>query len=357
MLLGCVPSRCSVTHTNIDSVTVPNRVSITIKIIYISAENSSHNDKKSLIIQEIMNKVSSLPLGTLSKASHKTKETVLKRIENKLRKSPERIGPDAEKYINYIMELFKAKINESVTENEKENIQKDAAVKEESVIRRTKEEGKPTAETMDSVTKKEIIKYVANKIESLAKAFMKNAKTDENKKQILDKIKKRILNSTKLKHMQLHNKHAELKLYSTLIAEGLEESIRNLIGSEAVGRRMNSQPKPVSGELIRVEHHKTEKSTEVDEDISKKTKVVMDLEEISKYRDLISQSLNGTSADPRCDEIVEDTCLSIQKINQIPCGNGKAIPVEHLCNNVSDCLDDVDEKNCVSQGKMIQLRT
>lgn len=336
-------------------------VILILPLFYLSEEGSSNKHlTKSLIVQEIMKKVSNLTLGALSEAPQKTKEQILKKIETKLKNSAKIIGPNAKKYIRLIMEEFKAKMKNSVRATETENVQ-DIQVKEENVIRRNKDELDPQLprETIEPDTKKEIIKDIATKIQTLAKAFMKNAKTIESKQQILEKIKKRIMESTNQKHIQLHNKHTELKAYSSLIAQGLEESMKKMLKSESDGRRMDNQahtditqaPKEIIIEERIEDSVSSVSENSTKEEILKKTMVIMDLEEINKYRLLMSESLNDNSVDPRCGEIVEDICLHIKLINQLPCGKGKVIPIESLCDNVSDCINGTDEKNCTAQGK------
>ncbi|KAJ8724291.1 hypothetical protein PYW08_015765 [Mythimna loreyi] len=325
-----------------------------LSIFAYSIHAESPFKKKSQLVQDIIKKVSNLTMDALSKAPHETKETILKKIENRLRQSASAIGPDADKYISFIMKQFKTKMTDSIALPKVKSHSDNVAEKNDSLIRRTKVEEGQGRKTIDSKTKKEIVQDIANKIQTLAKGFMKHAESIESKQQILEKIKKRIMDSTKEKHIQLHNKHTELKTYSGLIAQGLEESMRKMLESEGSGRRADSQPLAIlESESIPVAKDKPENTTKLADDIIKKTMTILNLEEINKYRELISQSLKNTSVDQHCEKIVENTCTSVQSINQIPCGVGKFIPVENLCNNITDCLDGVDEKNCVTQAMEI----
>lgn len=296
-------------------------------------------------------------MGALSKAPHQSKETILKKIENRLRKSADTIGPDADKYISYIMKEFKDRMTtdtNSVAVKDTKNISKNDETKSEISILRTEAKEAQAGAKIDTETKQEIIKDIADKIQNLAKRFMKRAKTIESKQQIFEKIKQKIMNSTKEKHIQLHNKHSELKTYSGLIAQGLEVSMQKMLDREASGRRSDNQSiLKLYSEVIPVENHKPENSTKLEDDILKKTMAILNLEEISKYRELISQSLKSTSNNPRCNEIVKETCSSVQSINVIQCGEGKVTLVENLCNNITDCSNGVDEENCASQGKNV----
>ncbi|KAJ8719159.1 hypothetical protein PYW07_016715 [Mythimna separata] len=308
------------------------------------------NFAKSAAVNDIIKKVSNLTMGALSKAPHETKETILNKIEHILRKSSSAIGPSADRYINLLMKEFKSKISDAIPLTKTVNGSDIVEEKNDSLIRRTKVEEGQAGKPIDPKTKKEIVKDIANKIQTLAKGFMKRAETVESKQQILEKIKKRIMDSTKEKHIQLHNKHSELKTYSGLIAQGLEVSMRRMLENETSGRRMDQAlPKPDS-EIITEPEHKPENKMKVANEILNKTMTILNLEEIDKYRDLIDQSFKSASDDQHCKELVEETCNSVQSINEIPCGKGKFIPVENLCNNVSDCSSGVDEENCVSQA-------
>ncbi|CAH1635806.1 unnamed protein product [Spodoptera littoralis] len=300
---------------------------------------SSNKTIKAMIIQEIMKKVSNLTINALSKAPHEKKEDILNKIENKLRKSAKSMGPDAEKYIKYIMEEFRRK-----TFNKNKNHDKTASeIIRKSVHVRTKEV--PTLRIgIDKEGKKEVIKEIASKIEFLAKSYLKDAKTPEGKKQVLEKIKKRIMDSAMQKHIMLHNRHDELKTYSNLIARGLDLSIQKLLGQEIDGRRMVIKSlKDINEPTTENQKRETKKEDPVND-------VESNIEEINKYKKLISHSLNDTSIDPRCNDIIEDTCLSIQSFNKYSCDDHKSIPIVYLCNGVVDCLDKSDENNCTAKA-------
>lgn len=294
-------------------------------------------------------------MNTLSKAPAEKKENVLNKIENKLRQSAKAMGADADKYVKFIMDEFKSKANEQINKQPVESQRKSSSPNEE----------KPQSRSgIDRNTKQEIIKEIADKIQHLAKGFMKNAKTVEKKKEVLEKIRKRIVESAKQKHMQIHSKHEELKAYSSLIAQGLEVSMRKMLDeeNEANARRMQSDSnknipvdhsnitlEPLLEDVdIKVKSH--ESHGNADSDIAKTSNFMFDITEINKYKDLIAQSLNDTSIDPRCDEIVEETCLNIQSFNKISCGDGKSVPIEYLCNGDFDCWNHSDEENCTTQG-------
>uniref|UniRef100_A0A2A4JSP3 Uncharacterized protein n=1 Tax=Heliothis virescens TaxID=7102 RepID=A0A2A4JSP3_HELVI len=291
-----------------------------------------------------MKKVSNITLTALAKTDPEKKDTILHRIEDNLRKSAKNMGPDANKYVKFIMKEFESKVSQPF-EKEKSNTD----VIRKSIDVRVGKKHKPA---MDKSLKKEVIKDIANKIQTLAKMHMKDAKTAESKKIIMEKIKNRIMNSAQHKHAQLHHKHDELKAYSSLIAQGVELSMQKMLAKKAEnGRRMDSpEDLKLPSEEVNTEVSEQKNDTNLENEILKKTMVALDIEEINKYKDLIIESLNQSSIDPRCDEIVEDTCLSIQAFHRIPCGQGKSIPIEHLCNGVVDCLDEVDEVNCTGQA-------
>ncbi|XP_047025689.1 uncharacterized protein LOC124634265 [Helicoverpa zea] len=315
---------------------------------YSNAKDTPTNSSiKSMIVQEIMKKVSNITLTALAKADPEKKETVLHQIEQKLRKSARNMGSDANKYVKFIMNEFESKASEAPK----------APKRIPDVIRKSinvRMDEKPKASVViDSSLKKEIIADIAKKIQTLAKMHMKDAKTVISKKKVIEKIKNRIMNAAQSKHAQLHQKHDELKAYSSLIAQGVELSMQKLLAQDSgrSGRRMDSQEdlKQPSEELG-TEDSKQKNNTDLENEILKKTMVAINIEEINKFKNLISESFNETSIDPRCDEILEDTCLSIQAFHRIPCGQGKSIPIENLCNGVVDCMDNVDEVNCTRQA-------
>ncbi|CAD0200498.1 unnamed protein product [Chrysodeixis includens] len=293
-------------------------------------------------------------MNTLSKAPAEKKENVLHRIEHKLKQSAKAMGTDANKYVKFIMEEFKSKANE--------NINKQPVVSQRKSSRVVNEKPKVRS-SVATDTKQEIIQEIADKIQSLAKGFMKNAKTIEKKKEVLQKIKKRIEESAKQKHMQIHSKHEELKEYSSLIAQGLEVSMRKMLDEEKAmnARRMQSDADNVPTiknnitfepviENVDIEVKNRASHVIHDPHIDKTSKFLFDLTEINKYKQLIEESLNDTSIDPLCDEIVEETCLNIQSFNKISCGDGKTVPIEYLCNGEIDCRNHSDEENCTTQA-------
>ncbi|CAH0674112.1 unnamed protein product [Spodoptera exigua] len=285
-----------------------------------------------------MKKVSNLTLGALSKVSDKKKEAILNKIENKFIKSAKSMGLDSDKYVKFILEEFKRKAfepNKDDKKNASELIRK-------SVMIRTKEA--PSLRiNIDSKTKEEVIRDIANKIESLARRFIKDAKTVEGKKQVLEKIKKRIIDSAKQNHIRIHSQHNELKTYNSLIEKGLELSIQNMLEQETVGRRTDTQVLNKMDEPIMAKYKRK------DEEVDAFNDVELSIEEINRYKKLISHTLNDTSIDPRCDAVIKDTCLNIQSFGKISCDN-KMISIVHLCDGVSDCMDISDEKNCTAQA-------
>ncbi|XP_075976399.1 uncharacterized protein LOC142976751 [Anticarsia gemmatalis] len=289
---------------------------------------------KALIIREIMKKVSNLTLDSLSNVPDDKKEKVLKKIENKLKLSASGLA-DGQKYIKFIMDEFKRKAFAK-----KPHYKKQFDTNEKSAHHSSLRSNKEVVNSnmSDTRTKEEVISDIANKIESMAKIYLKETQTLAEKKSILHKIERRILESSKRKHLQIHKEHNALKAYTNLITQGLEVTMKKLLKVSA--RRMSA----------------IGRRNDMKSDLSEDDKLLNDIDQIDQYKKFFSELWKETSIDPHCEDNVDDICVRIKALSTLPCGDGKVISLEQLCDGVSDCWTLADETNCQKQaaGKLQQ---
>lgn len=329
------------------------------KAFYISAKEKALNSStvEAIIVHEIINKVSNMTLDSLSKISDEKRNIILKRIEKKLKGSAKNLA-NGDKYVKIIMQAFKNKAQSKnkkvhdfheknkneiegtehvlIHSNEQEDynmIKKPKATRlGNKNINNKSQKGKTNRKVFDPQAKEKIIRDIANKIDLVAKSYLRDSQTLDEKKAILKKIEERIMASSKRKHLQIHDQHSDLKAYTELINQGLELSMNRLASKNR--RTLDTKSEEI----------------EVGKDIGYNETYEMSMKQIKRYKAFFAEVLSESSIDPRCTEMVDGICLRIDSLHKLPCGDGKNIALEQLCDGALDCWNEADETNCTNKG-------
>lgn len=269
-------------------------------------------------------------------------------IELKLTKSAKPLGARADKYVKLIMQGLQIMAK---NQTQKQGKLLTEVLRSQSGLRSTNN----SKVSLDQGQKDETIKKVANKILKLTeKYFQKAEKEGDDKNKIMESIKQNVLETAKQKHVQIHVKHNEIKKYSDLITRGMELMMKKMIEKPtAANRRMimefvNSKRK--------VKTRGQDDSYKQNDDIFYKTP----LETINYEEDGVTRApLNNheiLTTSLSCDEVFQQTCADIKSLNHFVCKNNKILPLNKLCDGVTDCADGSDEENCISQGYLFCLQ-
>ncbi|KAJ0177939.1 hypothetical protein K1T71_006812 [Dendrolimus kikuchii] len=286
-------------------------------LIFYCTGDGNDEKYKSATIEKIVKKVCNITMDYVVNASLEEKPNILKMIEEKLNKSAISLGAEGHKYVKLLMHGVKL-IAYNNTKFANSDTLPEHNTESTSILRSLNETD--ISQDNSKTGKDQIIIDIANKIESLAKVYLKAAKTPAKRKQAIETIKKKVLDSANKKHILIHNKHNEIKHYSDLIAQGLDLMMERSMRNEA--RRME------------IEFH-----------------VNKDVDLTSKFNDQASSISNKVDDEGDCTIITEKTCSQLTTLGSFTCLRvDKSLPLEKLCNDVSDCPDQSDEKYCITQG-------
>ncbi|CAB3222310.1 unnamed protein product [Arctia plantaginis] len=306
-----------------------------------------------------------MTLDSLSKVSDEKRRVILEKIERKLKGTAKSLT-NGDKYVKMIMQAFKDKANAKNKKrndlNEKTKIKYEIEGTEDGIIHsnehkyskinknpktirlgsknvdKKSQKGKTNRKVFEPQVKEKIIRDIANKIDLVAKSYLRDSQTIDEKKAILKKIEERIMASSKRKHLQIHDQHSDLKAYTELIKQGLELSMNRLASKN---RRMLDTDSEETEEAHDIGYNETHE---------------MSLKQIKRYKAFFSEVLSESSVDPRCTEMVEGICLRIESMHKLPCGDGKYIELEQLCDGVFDCWNEADETNCTDKDESITTK-
>ncbi|XP_028168208.1 uncharacterized protein LOC114358438 [Ostrinia furnacalis] len=298
-----------------------------------------------MAVNEIIQKIYNLTSTSLQTGTPNEKNEILKSIETKLKKSSEALGSKASKYVALIMKGLQVMSSNNTTSSPKPNGE---------VIANLRNDHK--SEPIEQATNSDLVKKIASKIFKLAEKHFRRAKTDEDKQKIIENIRQKVMETAKQKHNLIHTKHDEIKTYTDLITRGMELMMDKINQKK---RRMimefvNSKvPTDQDNEknIEREYNQLDDPSNNIDYGPLENEK--LDLSKNNGFKPtavpyLINPALTTTFS---CEHIFSQTCIEIKSLNGFTCAdNGITLPLDKLCNGVSDCSDGSDERNCVNEA-------
>lgn len=242
--------------------------------------------------------------GTLTLANDDEKAKILRDLEEKLESTNYAELPDRNVYAKMVMEGIKTMVlnNENdICNRNISDIDINMILKEHNISNFRRSSGK----------KKEMLKTISGKIESLVKKALDNKTTVEDKDRAISNVKGHLMKQYSQSH-SLKNESESNKMMG-LILEGVE--VMRLKYENNHNRRLESN------------------DNIDDSNVGTTPNLALTLEDT-------------------CDAVSTKTCTSLKALDQHVCTyDDTVISVQKICDGIVDCPDASDEKDCIKQGR------
>lgn len=298
--------------------------------------NSEEEGLKNKIVEDIIHKVTNLTTNAFAKIPAKDKAKMLTKIRDKLMNASTFTGPNSKKHIDLVMEGVEM-IAKGVTDVEESRRAASVKLQNEKRIQGKSKKSRAVKRTYkkDKSTKNKLVRSIARKIETLTKVALYKAKTREEKQQIMENIKNRVIEAGKKHKIMIHSQDDGMKPYSELVVEGVQLVLQNEFKN---GTKKNSNADDDDAHT-----HKSRLIKETENE----NKVVED----SELRDSFNQLPVANKLDLcDCDCLIEKTCAKITALNTFTCRNGSKIELVKMCDGIPNCIDESDEEKCAANG-------
>ncbi|XP_073952189.1 uncharacterized protein [Choristoneura fumiferana] len=296
--------------------------------------NSEEESLKNQIVGDIIHKVTNLTTNAFAKIPAKDKAKMLTKIRDKLMKASTFTGPNSKKHVDLVMEGVEA-IARGVSDAEESR--RAASFKSQTHYQSQGKSKKSKADKhisiKDKSTKNKLVRSIARKIETLTKVAFYKAKTREEKEQIMENIKNRVIEAAKKHKIMIRSQDEGIKPYGELVVEGVQLVLENEF--------KNGTERRTSIELD--DDTQTHKSRQIKETSGNENNVVDDNELTHSFNQLpVANKLDLCD----CDCLIEKTCAKITALSKFTCRNESIIELDKMCDGTHNCIDQSDEEQC-----------
>lgn len=187
----------------------------------------------------------------------------------------------------------------------------------------------------NNTAKQNLLKEMELKIEKLASKSFQNTTTDDEKRQILDNIQKRLIETVKQKDKASGSKGTKTDSYISLIMDGIKHVMDKTANDS---RRMT---------IIEFHGRPENDRLEADDGLNQ-----VDSNNRINIESTTLGGLRSLTTEVECTIKVDRICSNLKSLNEFLCTyDDTVIPLEHVCDGAVACPDDSDEKNCAVHGK------